>query len=155
MSNRVTIGPGVKVKLKFAVLLENGEVVDSTGDRAAEFIIGDGNVLPGFERAMFGLTSGERRDLAIPAEMGFGKPNPENYRQIPRTQFAEDIELGEGLAVAFADANRNELPGVIESVGDDMVVVNFNHPLAGRNLVFQVEIIEVERVSDEIIRVSG
>lgn len=155
MTSQIVIGPGMKVKLKFAILLENGEVIDSTGDQAAEFVIGDGNVLPGFERAMFGLNKGDSRTLQIPAELGFGNLNPDNYQRLPRRQFAADLELSEGLAIAFTDANQNEIPGVIESVSGDMVMVNFNHPLAGRNLVFQVDIIDVERVSDEIIRVSG
>jgi len=107
MTNQAVIGPGTKVKLNFAILLETGDVVDSTEGRPAEFVIGDGNVLPGFERAMFGLTSGESRSLEVPAAVGFGEQNPDNVKNMLLSDFPTDVELTEGLAVSFADANRN------------------------------------------------
>jgi FKBP-type peptidyl-prolyl cis-trans isomerase SlpA len=154
MARTAIIGPGMKVKLNFAILLDTGDLIDSTRGKPAEFVIGDGNVLPGFEKAMFGLTSGETRSLQIPAAMGFGEHNPDNVKNMLVSDFPGDIELTEGLAVSFADMNRNELPGVVESVLGDRVTINFNHPLAGRDLVFEVEILNVEKASNEIIRVS-
>lgn len=147
------IGPGTKVTLRFSLLLESGQTVDSTGERAAEFTVGDGNLLPGFEQALFGLQAGARERLYIEAARGFGEPKPDNVQQLRRDQFPADMELTEGLVVSFGDQQHGELPGVIRRVNGDRVEVDFNHPLAGKNLYFEVDIVDVERVSDEIIRV--
>ena len=154
MGGKIVVGPGMKVTLNFAIKLAEGDLIDSTKGKAAEFVVVDGSLLPGFERAMFGMEAGEQAQLEIPAESGFGEPNPENIKVLKRVDFPEDVEPQEGLVVYFTDVNNNELPGVIQSYNAGSVTVNFNHPLAGRNLVFDVDIIDIERVSDEIIRVG-
>ena len=154
-SSEVPIGPGTRVKLIFSLKLENGDLVDSTGDKGAEFTVGDGNLLPGFERALFGLQAGDKKLLWISPEQGFGEPNEENIQRIKRSQFQSNMALTEGLMMSFADAQNTELPGVILSVGDQYVEVDFNHPLSGKTLQFDVQILAVEQVSNEILRVSG
>lgn len=152
MCKSTPIGPGTRVTLTFALKLDTGELVDGTGDKPAEFSVGDGNLLPGFEKAMFGLTAGVAKSFNIPAEHGFGPSNPDNIQIMKRSVFSEDIELSEGLIVSFADKQKAELPGVIRRVMGDVVEVDLNHPLAGKNLVFDVEIISVEQISKEILR---
>lgn len=147
-----TIGPGTRVKLNFTLKLASGEEVDSTGGKPAEFTVGDGNLLPGFERALFGLGAGDREALKIAARDAFGPHNEDNVQKIRRDQFAADMELSEGLVVSFADAQQSELPGVVKAIGEELVDVDFNHPLAGYDIVFEVEILEVEQVSNEIFR---
>ena len=140
------IGQGMQVMLHFAIKLESGEVVDTTFDKQpATFVVGDGNLLPGFEMALFGLKDGDQRSLSISPEQGFGQANPQNVQVIPRSQFAE-MELSEGLLVIFNDAANTELPGVVKHFDEQCVTIDFNHPLAGKNLVFDVEIIEVSPV---------
>lgn len=138
------IGQGAEVTLHFAIKLDNGDVVDSTFDKQpATFKVGDGNLLPGFELALFGLKSGDKRSLPILPEQGFGQGNPQNIQTIPRGSFAE-MELSEGLLVIFNDAANAELPGVVKGFDDVSVTIDFNHPLAGKNLTFDVEIIDVK-----------
>jgi FKBP-type peptidyl-prolyl cis-trans isomerase SlpA len=140
------VGPDRQVTLHFALKLESGDVVDSTFDKnPATFKVGDGNLLPGFEQAMFGLKAGDKRSIAISPEQGFGQGNPQNVQAIPRNQF-EGMDLSEGLLVIFNDAANTELPGVVKSFTDETVVVDFNHPLAGKALSFDVEIIDVKAV---------
>jgi FKBP-type peptidyl-prolyl cis-trans isomerase SlpA len=140
----IRIGPDREITLHFALKLENGDVVDSTFDKQpATFRFGDGNLLPGFELAIQGLKAGDKRSLQIEPENGFGQPNPQNVQQMPRSQF-EGMELSEGLMVIFNDAANAELPGVVKAVGEHQVTVDFNHPLAGKTLSFDVEIIEVK-----------
>jgi FKBP-type peptidyl-prolyl cis-trans isomerase SlpA len=139
-----TIGEGSQVTLHFALKLENGDVVDSTFDKTpASFAVGDGSLLPGFEKALFGLQAGEKGAFVIKPEDGFGAVNPNNRQQMPRDQFPEDIELVEGLMLSFADAQKAEMPGVVYEFDDKTVTIDFNHPLAGRDIVFEVEIINV------------
>jgi FKBP-type peptidyl-prolyl cis-trans isomerase SlpA len=133
------IGQNTEVTLHFALRLENGDTVDSTFDKApATFKVGDGNLLPGFEAALFGFKAGDKRNLQILPENAFGQPNPQNVQIIPRSQF-QDMDLSEGLLVIFT-----ELPGVVKTFDDAQVTIDFNHPLAGKTLTFDVEIIDVK-----------
>ena len=137
------IGPDKEVTLHFALKLENGDVVDSTFDKQpATFKVGDGNLLPGFEAVLYGFKAGDKRSLRIEPENAFGQPNPQNLQVIPRSQFS-DMELSEGLLIIFNDAANAELPGIVKTFDEQQVTIDFNHPLAGKTLSFDVEIIEV------------
>lgn len=137
------IGPDKEVTLHFALKLENGDVVDSTFDKQpATFKVGDGNLLPGFEAALYGFKAGDKRSLQIEPENAFGQPNPQNVQVMPRGQF-NDMELSEGLLIIFNDAANTELPGIVKAFDEQQVTIDFNHPLAGKTLSFDVEIIEV------------
>lgn len=137
------IGPGTRVTLHFSVSLLDGSVVDSTKDKSpATFTVGDGNLLPGFEQSLFGLRAGDRRSIYLQAEQAFGERNDQNVQRMPRDRF-NDLELAPGVVVSFADPGGGELPGVIRDIGDNYIMVDFNHPLAGKELTFEVEIINV------------
>ena len=137
------IGAATQVTLHFAIKLDNGDVVDSTFDKEpATFTVGDGSLLPGFEQALYGLKAGDKRSLPIGPEQGFGQGNPQNIQVMPRAQFA-DMELSEGLLIIFNDAANAELPGVVKAFDANQVTIDFNHPLAGKDLTFDVEIIAV------------
>ncbi|WP_426143540.1 FKBP-type peptidyl-prolyl cis-trans isomerase [Pseudomonas sp. DWP3-1-2] len=141
------IGQNTEVTLHFALRLENGDTVDSTFDKApAKFKVGDGNLLPGFEAALFGFKAGDKRTVQVLPENAFGQPNPQNVQIIPRSQF-KDMELSEGLLVIFNDAANTELPGVVKVFDDEQVTIDFNHPLAGKTLDFEVEIFEVKALT--------
>ena len=138
------IGSNSQVTLHFAIKLDSGEVVDSTFDKnPPRFKVGDGSLLPGFERALFGLKAGDKRSLNIEPEQGFGQPNPQNVQVMPRSNF-EGMELSEGLLIIFNDAANAELPGVVKAFDSTEVTIDFNHPLAGKSLTFDVEIIDVQ-----------
>jgi len=143
----LAIGPGTKITLHFALQLDNGELVDTNFERdPATFTVGDGNLLPGFEKALFGMLEGEHKTVVIKPEDGFGQRNPNNIQEIARSQFSPDLELSEGLILSFADAQKTELPGVVVRFDEDVVVVDFNHPLAGRDILFEVAILKIEPV---------
>ncbi|MCP3752261.1 FKBP-type peptidyl-prolyl cis-trans isomerase [Pseudomonas sp. SBB6] len=138
------IGQNTEVTLHFALHLENGDTVDSTFEKApAVFKVGDGNLLPGFEAALFGFKTGDKRTVTVVPENAFGQPNPQNVQVMPRSQF-QDMELSEGLLVIFNDAANAELPGVVKAFDDTQVTIDFNHPLAGKTLNFEVEILAVK-----------
>lgn len=144
-TNSKLIGASTQVTLNFALRFDTGEIVDSTFERKpATFSVGDGSLLPGIERKLFGLQSGHREVFEVKPEDAFGQINPANVQTFKRSQFADDMELHEGLIISFADAARAELPGVVKSFDAETVVVDFNHPLAGRTLAFEVEIIDVQ-----------
>ena len=139
------IGPNCKVELNFALkLADTGELIDSTFEKKpAELVIGDGNLPAPFEAVIYGMKAGERKIERIAPKDGFGQHNPSNVQRIPRDQFDPSVELSEGLVVSFKDKANSELPGVVSSIDEKMVTVDFNHPLAGRDLEFEVEIVSV------------
>jgi FKBP-type peptidyl-prolyl cis-trans isomerase SlpA len=145
MANILPIQPGMQVTLFFALRLPDGEVVDSNFEQVpATFVVGDGNLLPGFERALFGMVGGERKSYVIAPENAFGQRNPNNLQKIERRLFSSDLNLETGLVVNFADAQNVELPGVISELDEQWVTVDFNHPLAGQAIEFDVHIITVQ-----------
>lgn len=139
------IGPNCKVELHFSLkLADTGELVDSTFEKKpAELVIGDGNLPAAFEAVIHGMRAGERKIERIEPKDGFGQHNPSNVQRIPKDQFDPSVELSEGLVVSFQDKAKSELPGVVSTIDDTMVTVDFNHPLAGRDLEFEVEIVSV------------
>ncbi|HEY7886269.1 MAG TPA: peptidylprolyl isomerase [Cellvibrionaceae bacterium] len=141
----LTIGPGTQVTLHFSLALGNGEVIDSNFDsEPATFTVGDGKLLQGFEEALLGLREGENESFVITPEKGFGARNPANLQVVAREEFDPSLVLEEGLMLSFADAQNNEMPGVVVTFDDDEVTIDFNHPLAGRDIVFTVSILKIE-----------
>lgn len=141
---RLRIGEGTRVTLHFSILFEDGQEVDGTRKgEAATFDFGDGSLLPGFEAALVGLQAGDARQIELPPDQAFGEHNPGNLRRLPRSQFGADLALELGLIVSFASP-EGELPGVVRELDESTVLVDFNHPLAGRSLVFDVAIEAVD-----------
>ena len=141
----LVISENTRVTLNFALSLEDGSMVDSNFDQTpVTFSVGDGSLLPGFERALFGLKAGDEAEFTIPPEQGFGQPNEHNIQVVKRDQFEPEITLEVGMMFSFADAAGGELPGVVTDFDGEAVTVDFNHPLAGRSLVFRVAIHDVE-----------
>lgn len=135
------IGPGAAVALHFAIELADGAVVDSNFARApARLVIGDGNLPEGFERLLLGLRAGDERRFEVAPEQAFGAHREANVLMLPRQRFPADLEPTPGLVVTFTDAASGQLPGVVSAVFGDRVRVDFNHPLAGKTLVFAVAI---------------
>ncbi|GED23212.1 FKBP-type peptidyl-prolyl cis-trans isomerase [Halomonas sabkhae] len=142
-ANAHRIDEGMQVTLHFTLKLEDGTVVDSTRDKqAATFQVGDGNLPPGFERPIMGLSAGDEGSYEVSPEHAFGQHNPQNVQMIALDDFGDQTPES-GMVMSFADAAGGELPGVIKEVGEKQVEVDFNHPLAGRTLTFEVEVIEV------------
>lgn len=140
----LAIGPGTEVTLHFSLRLMDGSVVDSNFDgEPATFTYGDGSLLNGFEQVLLGLKAGEERIEVIPPERGFGAHNEENVQEVERAHFPADMEMEEGLVLTFADAQQNEVPGVITAFDEHTVTIDFNHPLAGREIEFSVSIVDV------------
>lgn len=141
----VPVSEGTRVYLNFSVSLEDGSEVDTNfGGDPVEFEVGDGSLLPGFERLLFGMSAGERQMFTVLPENAFGQPNDNNVHQLPRSQFEGDSALEIGLVFSFADASGGELPGLVIAFDEKEVTIDFNHPLAGRNILFDVLIHRVE-----------
>ena len=145
-----SIVKGAKVTLHFSLAFDCDveSIIDSTFDGSpAQLTIGDGNLPQGFESYIMGMKAGEEQTFTVPPEQAFGQKNPNNVQEMARKDF-DDMSLEEGLVVSFADASKNELPGVVQSFDDKSVTVDFNHPLAGQALNFRVKVIEILSATD-------
>jgi len=139
---KLSIGPDTIINLHCALPLEDGSIVDSNVDtEPAGCTFGDGKLLTGFETALVGLIAGDKGVFPIKPENGCGQNNPNNIQEFPRKNFKEIKDLQLGLMISFADANGGELPGVIADIGETIVKVDFNHPLAGHKIKVESEII--------------
>jgi FKBP-type peptidyl-prolyl cis-trans isomerase SlpA len=133
---------GTKVTLHFALMLEDGSVIDSNFEREpATFAVGDGNLLPGFESALIGLVDDDEKDFILTPENAFGQHNPQNVQLVERGNFDEkELEIGAMFSFQNGDG---ELPGVVVELQDEHIMIDFNHPLAGKSIVFKVKIITI------------
>ena len=158
--SNLAIEQGSLVELHFSLALESGEIIDSNfSGKAAHFRIGDGNVLPGFEEALLGLATGMEIERLIPADKAFGPVNPDNRQTFPIARFQhllddELIPTEVGSVVSFKDPGGGELPGVVSSIDEQQIVVDFNHPLAGKNIVFRAQILSVVAADTEAVNIK-
>ncbi|NRB68473.1 MAG: FKBP-type peptidyl-prolyl cis-trans isomerase [Vibrio sp.] len=134
------------VTLHFTIKLKDGSVADSTHNmgKPAKLVIGDGSLSENFEQCLLGLEVGERKAIELKAEDAFGAPNPDNVHHMDRARFVGDAEVEVGTIMAFSGPDGMEIPGIITEIAGDSVTVDFNHPLAGQDVTFEVEILSVE-----------
>lgn len=147
--NAIAIKENTRVTLNFALKLASGDVIDSNFDKPpVTFTVGDGNLLEGFEKSLLGMVAGQKSSCVIAAEFAFGVGNPDNIQRFRRHEIEPMLKEGDatlepGLVLSFADAAKGELAGVVDSVEAEAVFVNFNHPLADKDITFDVHIVEV------------
>ncbi|WOE30821.1 MULTISPECIES: peptidylprolyl isomerase [unclassified Acinetobacter] len=147
------IAEGSQVDLHFSVAIENGAEIDNTRTRTepVRLVIGDGNLLPGFEKALLGLCAGDRRTVSLMPEDAFGPWNPENVQKFDTVKFEQPPIVGH--MIEFEDKAKSSLYGVVKTVNDDITEIDFNHPLAGKNITFEVEIFKVTPAGQQGIKI--
>ncbi len=134
------------VTLHFTIKLKDGSVADSTHNmgKSAKLIIGDGSLSDNFEHCLLGMQAGEKKAIELAAADAFGMPNPDHIHYMDRTKFVGEHEVEVGTIMAFSGPDGMEIPGIITAIAGDSVTVDFNHPLAGQDVIFDVEIIAVD-----------
>ena len=133
------------VTFHFTLSLPDGTLVDRTEPgQPLTVTLGDGTLIEGLEHALLGLRPGNRRRIVIPPETGWGPRDPALIQWRPRRDFPADMDLAPGLILSFTAPDGEEIPAAILAVEDDRVQVDYNHPLAGRDVVFEVEVVAVE-----------
>ncbi len=146
MNRRVRnpIAAGSTVTLHLSLALEDGRVAESTFDGEPHtFTVGDGSLLSGLELSLYGLRPGDTQHLVLHPAQAFGLRDPARIHPVSRAAFTDDISLEPGLIIGFTDTGGEEIPGTVLSITDAAVEVDFNHPLAGHAITFDVEIIDV------------
>ncbi len=135
---------GDVVKVRYRGTLDDGEEFDSSEGRdPLEFVVGEHDVIKGFEDAVVGMRVGEKRRATILPENAYGDPNPGMRQDVPREALG-DIEPEEGMVLALHHPEMTQpLPARVVAVSDESVTLDLNHPLAGKTLTFEIELVEL------------
>ena len=136
------------VKFHYTLTNSEGEVLDKSEGQPLVYLHGAGNIIPGLENALTGKTAGEKLIVNVPAEQGYGEYNPDLVQEVPSQMFqgVENIEAGMQFQAQTDDGVQIV---TVKSVEGDTVVVDANFPLAGQDLTFDVEIVEVREATAE------
>jgi FKBP-type peptidyl-prolyl cis-trans isomerase SlyD len=142
---------GQVVSMEYALHVD-GELIDqSEKDEPLEFIQGEGHIIPGLEQAIYGLTVGDAKSVVVSAKEGYGEFDAEAFTEVPRDQFPSDFPLNPGVELQVKTDEGEILAARIESVGDEAVRLDFNHPLAGKELHFAIKVLALRQATDEEI----
>lgn len=137
---------GSRVTLHFTLCLAHDDrIADTTTTNEPLTVeIGSGDMIEGLENRLIGLRAGEKRRFEVPCEEAYGPVEGACVQSLPRDVFPAHLQLEAGQLIAFAGPNGEEIPGAVVEVENERVFVDFTHPLAGHDLVFDVEILDVQ-----------
>jgi FKBP-type peptidyl-prolyl cis-trans isomerase 2 len=137
------VSEGTSVKVNYTLTVD-GKVFDSsTGREPLQFKIGSHQVIPGFEKAVMGMKVGEKKSFTVSPEEGYGPENPKAIQEIPKKELPPNITPKAGMTLYAQGKDKHPVPVKIKDVKDDVVVMDFNHPLAGKTLNFNIELVEM------------
>jgi FKBP-type peptidyl-prolyl cis-trans isomerase 2 len=143
---------GDKVRVHYHGKLRNGETFDSSqGREPLEFTVGSGQVIKGFDEGVKGMNVGDKKTVEIAAQDAYGDKDQSNVFEFPKEQFPENITPEPGLQLAMSDGSGRSFPVTVIEVKDDVVVFDANHQLAGEDLIFDIELVEIVPTSKIIM----
>ncbi len=135
---------GDKVKVHYHGRLEDGSTFDTSEGRSPlEFEVGAGMVIKGFDDGVLGMSEGEKKTVHIPVDEAYGETSEDMIIEFPRDQFPPDMQPEEGLQLNLRGQDGEQFPVVIREVKDDVVILDGNHPLAGKDLIFDIELVQI------------
>ena len=135
---------GDKVKVHYHGRLDSGETFDkSEGREPLEFEVGSGMVIKGFDDGVTGMAVGDKKTVNIPFDEAYGPRNPDMIIEMPKERFPKDMELEVGMPLGMSDGQGQQFQVVVMEIKDDVVLLDANHPLAGQDLTFDLELVEI------------
>lgn len=133
-----------KVKVHYKGTLSNGEIFDtSEGRDPLEFTLGTGQVIPGFDKGIEGMTIDESKTINIPSTNAYGDIRKELIQEVPKTHIPEEIKPEIGLQLMSSTPDGQQIPLVVTEIKDETIIVDANHPLAGKDLTFEVTLVGI------------
>ena len=131
-------------------LIVDGETINSTAEgEALVFIQGYGSIIPGLENSLYGMEVGSSRPVRVPASDAYGEYELDNISSIPLSEFPEDLNLTSGMELEMEDKDGDIVYGKIVSIGKSRVKMDFNHPLAGKDLDFEVTVLDLRQATEK------
>ena len=144
-----TVQNNVVVSMEYTLHVDNEEIDSSKGQDPLQFLVGHGNIISGLEREMMGMKVGESKDVIIPPADAYGEFDEEAFMNVPRGAFPNDIPVEEGAELTVRDDAGQSRYARIDAVEGDTVTLNFNHPLAGDELHFNVKVVSLREPTTE------
>ncbi len=149
MSEELTVQDGQIVAMEYTLKVD-GDVADtSEGREPLAYLHGAGNIIPGLEREMLGMVVGESKDVVVAAADAYGEEDDQAFMDVPRDQFPKEIPMEVGIEIQVQNQSGQPMYARIHEVGEQTVKLNFNHPLAGKELYFSVKVVEIREPTDE------
>lgn len=136
------IQDGKRVKFNYTLHAE-GKLVDSSKGKSFEYVHGEDKILPGLKEQLEGLKTGEEKNIVLTPENAYGQEDPQAIKEVPRDNLPENVTPELGLTLQMNTATGQKIQGVISGIKDDSIIVDFNHPLAGKTLTFAIKIMEI------------
>jgi len=142
---------GAVVSLAYTLRLSNGEIIDfSEAADPLEYLHGAENIIPGLETALAGLHVGDEKNIELSPEDGYGEYDPEEVEVIERTMLPKNLPpLKLGMVLAISDEDGNFSEAYVREIGQTSVTLDFNHPLAGQRLFFEVQVLDIRPATEE------
>jgi len=138
------------VSIHYSLTLDSGEEIDSSDEsKPLDYLHGHGNIVPGLEEELTGRKVGDDLAVVVTPDKGYGLPDPEGVQDVPRSSFPEGLDLQPGAILSAEDENGHPMHLRVVEVGDESVKVDMNHPLAGQNLNFKIQIVAVRSATQE------
>ena len=135
---------GDKIKVHYHGRVTNGETFDkSEGREPLEFEVGSGMVIKGFDDGVTGMAVGDKKTINIPADEAYGPKNPDMVIDMPKDRFPQDMEIEVGMPLSMSDGQGQQFQVVVAEVQEEVVILDANHPLAGEDLIFDLELVEI------------
>jgi FKBP-type peptidyl-prolyl cis-trans isomerase SlpA len=133
------------LKVHYTGKLTDGQVFDSSIERGEpiEFTMGQGQLIPGFEKGLVNMKVNEKKTINIPFSEAYGEPRKELIQEVQKNQLPAEIKPEVGMGLVSQDQNGQEINLVVTEVKDESIVVDGNHPLAGKDLIFDLEVVEI------------
>lgn len=133
-----------KVRVHYTGKLTNGEIFDSSADRdPLEFTVGAGQMIAGFDQAVEGMEVNEKKSVTLDPEQAYGPVNKDLFHKVDRNQLPADLKPEVGQVLVAGSPDGREMQVVVQEVQDDAIVIDANHPLAGKELVFDIQLVEI------------
>ena len=143
---------GDKVKVHYHGKLTSGETFDSSeGKEPLEFKVGEGSVIKGFEEGVMGMQIGDKKTIQVSIEDAYGPKNEEMLIEFPKDRFPSDMNAEVGMPLTMSNGSGQNFRVTIVEVKVDSVILDANHPLAGEDLIFDIELVEISGGSPLII----
>ncbi len=140
---------GVVVSMEYTLHVD-GELLDSSdGQGPLQFLAGYGNIIPGLEEEVRGMKIGDSKDVVVQPKDGYGEYDDEAFMKVPRTDFPKDMPMEVDTELTVRDEEGNSRSARVDSIEEDNVTLNFNHPLAGDELRFHVKVVALREPTEE------
>lgn len=137
------------VSMEYTLHVDDEEIDSSKGQDPLQFLVGHGNIISGLEREMIGMKVGDSKDVIVPPAEGYGEFDENAFMDVPRNAFPNDIPVQEGTELTVRDDSGQPRYARIDVVDGDTVTLNFNHPLAGDELHFNVKVVSLREPTEE------